>query len=184
MRIVFLQIKHALAILRIGNFRNFSSIACMHFRSLFLSTPLLFLCACASSEPEVDVSVYKLKNTQLAKVDAPVVRAEQQKRLRGAVSEVEKRERLGEYFTVEWNRGKAFSSEEGAKVVFLYRQAGTASQVFRLEKKYPASQRRGVTEFSIVGEAYNQRGRVLNWRSELYSGDQLLAHEQSYLWQE
>lgn len=156
----------------------------MHFRSLFLLASLLFLGACASNKPEVNVSVYKLKDTKVAKVDAPVIRAEQQKRLRGAVSEEEKRERLGEYFTVDWNRGKNFSIEEGAKVVFLYRQAGTASKVLRLEQEYPASQRKGVTDFSIVGEAYNQQGRVLNWRSELYSGDRLLAHEQSYLWQD
>lgn len=156
----------------------------MHFRSLFLSAPLLFLGACAFNEPEVNVSVYKLKDTQVAKVDAPVIRAEQQKRLRGAVSEVEKRERLGEYFTVDWNQGESFSNEETVKVVFLYRQAGTASKVLRLEKEYPANQRKGVTDFSIVGEVYNEQGRVLNWRSELYSGGRLVAHEQSYLWQD
>lgn len=154
----------------------------MKYSSFLLALPLVLLCACASSEPELDVSVYKLKDTKSYSRENPVARGEQQKRLRGAVTGVDRRARLGGYYTIDWDRGKEYDSTAPVRVVFLYRQAATASKVHRLQKDYPASTRKAVTEFSVIGEQYAQNGRVLNWRCEVYSGEELMAHEQSYMW--
>jgi hypothetical protein len=172
-----------LAILVIGFSVFFSSIVPMKQSLVLLALPAILLVSCTSPEPKFEVTVYKLKDTQVADRDAPVVRAEQQKRLRGAVSEEEREQRLGGYYTVDWDAGERFDPSLATKVVFLYRQAGTASKVLRKEQIYSAGKRKGVTEFSIVGEDFRQNGRVLNWRSELYSGTELIAYEQSYLWQ-
>ncbi|MFC5051211.1 hypothetical protein ACFPK9_11400 [Rubritalea spongiae] len=148
-----------------------------------LAAPLILLSACASNAPELDVSVYQLKQTEIYDRDSPVARSEQQKRLRGAVSAEERAGRLGGYYTVEWSKGEMHDSTGPVEIVFLYRQAGTASKVHKKVRGFPASKRKGVTEFSVIGEEYQQDGRVLNWRSELYVGGELIAHDQSYLWQ-
>ena len=155
----------------------------MNVSLLLLAVPLVFFSACASNEPDLEVSVYHLKDTKIYNREAPLVRAEQQKRLRGAVSNVERNARKGEYFTVDWDQGQGVALGDTVKVVLLYRQAATASEVYKMEREYPIAKRKGVTDFSLTGDEYKKNGRVLNWRSELYSGDQLLAYEQSYLWQ-
>jgi hypothetical protein len=53
-------------------------------------------------------------------------RAEQLRRFHGAVTAAEKRDRLGYYYSVQWN-GPAEKADEPVRIVFQYRQAATGS---------------------------------------------------------
>lgn len=111
-----------------------------------------------------------------------MARSEQQKRLYGAVDLEQQQTRMGHYYTVHWDV-RAHSVTEPLRVVFLYNQAKTGAEVLRKEYSIDSVAKKGLCEFSVVGEAYNTGGRVLCWKIEIYSGKELLATEQSYLWQ-
>ena len=152
----------------------------MHLLTLFL---ILGLVSCATKENEIFVSTYHLKDIKEVDMDNKLLRAEQQKYLRGAVEESEQLERMGFYYTAEW-RLEDGSQALPEKVVFYYRQAATGDKVFKMEKALDPSKRKGVCEFSVIGEAYQTGGRVLAWRAELYVDDgRGVAYEQSYLWE-
>jgi hypothetical protein len=55
--------------------------------------------------------------------------------------------------------------------------------VYQVEKELGGGRRSGKVEFKVTGDNYLENGRVLNWRVELYEGDVLLAHQQSYMWE-
>ena len=141
----------------------------------------IFLSSCASNSAKVDVSVFKLKSTRIESRESPIVRAEQKRRLKGVLSNVERTEKMGEYYTVDWRVDSELKNGP-VRVVFTYRQAGSASKILQLEKEYPAGKSKGRAEFMIVGKEFQQQGRVLNWRSDLYVNSSLVAYDQSYMW--
>lgn len=153
----------------------------MKCRLLLLILPVILGVSCASNKSKVDVSVYHLKDIERVKRGNKVVRSEQQKRLRGAISRGEQEERKGLYYTVAWSL-RAHELSEPIRIVFKYQQAATASKILTQELVLPVTKTKGSCEFTVVGEDYQKNGRVLDWRIEVYSGSQLLESEQSYLW--
>lgn len=153
----------------------------MNCRLLLAILPIILGVSCASNKSEVDVSVYHLKSVVRVKPLNKVVRAEQQKRLRGAISAEERNSRKGLYYTVDWDL-RAHDIIEPIDVVFMYHQAGTASKVITQELVFPETKTKGKCEFAVIGDDYRKNGRVLDWRIELRSGSKLLESEQSYLW--
>jgi len=111
-----------------------------------------------------------------------MIRMEKERRLRGAVSMEERRERLGQYYTLLWHDPDG--ADPGAvEVVFQYQQGATASRVKRLTKTFAASAVAGSAEFAVIGENYFDGGKVLAWKATVLRGKRVLATRQSYLWQ-
>ncbi len=144
--------------------------------------PLCFSVACVSTKSDVGVSVYHLKDTKLIKRNNRMMRAEQQKHLRGVISLEEQQQRIGQYYTVDWDV-RAHAVKQPIQIVFLYQQVGSGSKIHKAQQEFPASQLKGSHAFSVAGENYQTNGRVLTWRVEVRSGGALLVSEQSYLWE-
>ena len=142
---------------------------------------VLLSISCTSQKSEVDVRTYHLKDIERVSRDNKVVRAEQQKRLRGAISYSEMRSREGLYFMIDWNL-RQHSGTEPIRVVFKYHQAATGAEELEMVQSFSSSKTKGSCEFAIIGDSYKKNGRVLDWRVEVYSGAKLLDSEQSYLW--
>ncbi|PQJ28867.1 hypothetical protein BSZ32_10440 [Rubritalea profundi] len=151
----------------------------LHFLAI---ASILLSVSCASHKSEVDVRTYHLKDTKRVKRDYKVVRAEQQKRLRGAITQSEMAARKGQYYMIDWDV-RQHSVTDPIRVVFKYHQAATGTIELKMIENFAKSETRGSCEFAIVGELYQKKGRVLDWRVEVYSGAKLLASEQSYLWE-
>lgn len=107
---------------------------------------------------------------------------ETQRRLHGAVSAVERRNRLGQYFTIFWNDPTGAGKGE-VEVIFQYQQAASASLVKQMEKKFPSDDASGSVEFAVLGDDYFSKGKVLTWKATLLRDHRVLATRQSYLWQ-
>lgn len=137
--------------------------------------------SCVSHNDEVAVEVFHLKSLSSVDREAPMARSEQQKRLYGAVDLKERNARMGQYYTVHWNVSE-HQVTEPLRVVFLYNQTKTGAKVLSKQYSINSVARKGLCEFSVTGEDYQTGGRVLCWKIEVYSGEKLLATEQSYLW--
>ncbi len=111
-----------------------------------------------------------------------MVRMEKERRLRGAVSMAERKERLGQYYTVLWSDRDGVGTGE-VEVIFEYQQGATASLVKHMTKNFKASDESGKAEFAVIGENYFKNGKVLAWKATVRRGKQVVATRQSYLWQ-
>jgi hypothetical protein len=107
---------------------------------------------------------------------------EKQRRLHGAISAADRRERLGQYFTLDW-KDPAGAGKGEVEVIFQYQQAASASLVKQMEKKFPSSDSAGSVEFAVLGKDYFTHGKVLTWKATLLRDKQIIATRQSYLWQ-
>ncbi|WP_205619011.1 hypothetical protein [Rubritalea marina] len=143
----------------------------------------IFLAACSSAPDAVDVREYHLRDLERVNRDNPIIRAEQQKRLRGAVSYKERRDRLGQYYSVSWSLPHGHGNKD-VRVVFLYQQADTGHVVLTKEQRFTKSSGTKTCEFIFNGEEYRGKGRVLCWKVEAYADGDLIGSEQSYLWRD
>lgn len=141
---------------------------------------VVLLGACSSTPDEaLSVRQFHLRKADVAgKKDAPMVRGEQMYRLKGAVTLEERKERLGDYYTVTW----AALGAQPTRVVMDFQQAATGAKVIRMSQDLPAAASEGKVEFQVTGDAYHQGGRVLSWRIRLLQGETVLAEKRSYLW--
>jgi len=151
----------------------------LHFLAI---ASILLSVSCASHKNEVDVRTYHLKDIKRVTRENKVVRAEQQKRLRGAISRSEMEAREGLYYMVDWSLSQ-HAVTDPIRVVFKYHQAATGAKELKMVENFAQSETKGNCEFAIIGERYQKKGRVLVWRVEVFSGAKLLASEQSYLWE-
>lgn len=142
---------------------------------------LLVLSSCGGPERALEIRQYHLSSLDADTGGVDSIRAEKLKRLHGAVSTEEQRDRLGHYYTIRW-RGPEGREEMPVRIVFAYRQAATGSEIHRVEVERPAK-RRGAVEIRITGSNYLEGGRVLAWQLSYYRGDDLIATRQSYLWE-
>lgn len=142
---------------------------------------LVGLASCARVSDPLVVKQFQLRDQVHHDGEEPMVGMEKQRLLRGAVSMEERRQRLGQYYTMVW------SDPEGVKtgpveVVFEYRQGGTGSLIKRHSQSFPASDLEGVARFSVTGDNYFKNGKVIAWRAKLLRGGKEIASRQSYLW--
>jgi hypothetical protein len=142
----------------------------------------LCLGACAGRRETLVVKQFKLRDQVRNNDDEPMVRMEKERHLRGAVSMEERRQRLGQYYTLLW-KDAAGAGQGPVELVFEYRQGATGSRVKRMTKSFPASDGEGVARFAVTGDDYFEGGRVLAWRAQVSRGDRELASRQSYLWE-
>ncbi len=142
----------------------------------------VFLGACAGQQAKSSirkVQMFHLKSVQPLDTKERLIQSETKKRMWGAISNTERRERLGNYYTVHW---KTSDTTTPAKVKIEYRQANTGSKIFTQEVDYPAPARSNKTEFTVIGEAYHTQGRVVSWRIQVIQGGQVIGEETSFLW--
>jgi hypothetical protein len=97
----------------------------------------------------------------------------------GAVTEAEKKARLGNYYVITW----ANEATPGDLVArFEYRQAKSKDVTRALTLAYPQAKGSNRSVFTVVGEAYRVYGPVTAWRFTLLRGDKVVAEEKSFVW--
>lgn len=142
----------------------------------------LVLGACAKKPEALVVKQFQLRDQIRNNNEEPMVRMEKERRLRGAVSMAERRERLGQYYTLLWQDSGGGGQGE-VEVIFKYRQGATGSRVKRMTKQFPPTTTKGIAEFAVIGDDYFTGGRVLAWEASVMRGGRELASRRSYLWQ-
>ena len=142
---------------------------------------LLFLGACAGPPETLSVKQFLLRDQVRDEGEEPMVRMEKSRRLHGAISMEQRRQRLGQYYTIHWH-DPAGAGQGPVEVVFEYQQGATASLVKRMRKSFPAAATDGIAEFAVIGDDYFQGGRVLAWKAMVTRSGRELASRRSYLW--
>jgi hypothetical protein len=128
------------------------------------------------------VNQFQLRDQASIDTEEPMVKMEKERRLHGAVSMAQRRNKLGQYYTLLWNDPSGADNGD-VEVIFEYQQGASASLVKRLIQKFPASDSKGKAEFAVIGDDYFKGGRVLTWKATLRRGKRVIATRQSYLWQ-
>lgn len=158
----------------------------MRMRSLFLLVSL----AAASCSADRQTRIVGIDDLPLKSAQTPgnswaesPLRANANYVLHGAGSQREKEKRVGDYYYVGWYDA---NPEKPVRLVMLYTQAQTASQVQTLAMDV-AAPRRGrayrKARFFFAGEERKKKGDILSWRIELYVDGKLADTRQSYLWE-
>jgi len=148
---------------------------------IFISLLALCLGACAGRQETLVVKQFLLRDQVRNTQDEPMVRMEKERRLHGAVSMAERRQRLGQYYTLIW-RDSAGVNQGPVEVVFQYQQGATGSRKKRITQEFPASASNGIVEFAVIGDNYLKGGRVLAWQATVLRNGRELASSRSYLW--
>lgn len=143
---------------------------------------VLLLNACARTPEPLVVKQFQLRDQVPKTAEEPMVRMEKSRRLLGAVSMEERRNRLGQYYTLIWNDAAGEGGGE-VELIFQYQQGATASLVKRMVRTFPSSTREGKVDFAVIGEDYFKGGKVLAWKATLQRGGKTISTQQSYLWQ-
>jgi hypothetical protein len=98
----------------------------------------------------------------------------------GAVTNVDRQNRFGMYYRIYWR-----ASRPAAHLIvrFEYKQEKLANYVQAQERSY-RDVTKGTLEsrFSVVGDDYNQEGKVTSWRATIIEDGKIVALNQSYLW--
>lgn len=108
----------------------------------------------------------------------PMINFERQRVNFGAVTQVDRRERYGEYLTFFWRTKRTAD----LTVRFEYRQQHLGSLVQAQEVRYPAAKGSLKTEFKVIGDDYEQDGKITAWRAVLIENGKIVALNQSFLW--
>lgn len=146
---------------------------------------LVGLAACASSPKPVGftkVKYYHLKDkdarTESYSID-PMIRFERQHLFHGAVTEEQRHERLGHYYTLSWN---APATRSPVTVRFEYRQSRTGERVLTFDQVVTKVREKNKTALRITGESYHRDGRVVAWQATLLQDGRVLDQTRSFLW--
>lgn len=135
----------------------------------------LSIASCAKQDKLMEVDLFNLRNTEIARQETGMVRGDQNYILHGKISAKERELAKGQYYTVSRK-----IKEKKATIVFHYLQVATKSKV--LTKKQTLEPNQAKAEFHITGENFKQNGRVLAWKAELIEEGKIIASEQSYMW--
>jgi LysM repeat protein len=97
----------------------------------------------------------------------------------GAITEAEKKAKIGNYFVITWTGG-----DKGANLTarLEYRQTRSKDVVRTLNLSYPKASGSNRSVFTVVGDAYRVYGPVSNWHFTLLRGDKIIAEEKSFIW--
>jgi hypothetical protein len=107
------------------------------------------------------------------------IRFERQYRLWGAVTKLDQRERMGNYFDFFWKARRSAN----LTVRLEYRQEKLHAHIQGQDIFYPNARGSYKTEFKVVGDDYFDDGRVLAWRCLLIENGTVVAERHSYRWQ-
>jgi len=107
------------------------------------------------------------------------IRFERSYRLFGAVTKLDQRERMGNYFDFFWRARR--TADLTARLE--YKQEKLHAHIQAQEVFYPQARGSHKTAFRVVGDDYFDDGRVIAWRCLLIENGQIVAETHSYLWQ-
>jgi hypothetical protein len=107
------------------------------------------------------------------------IRFERQYRLFGAVTKLDQRERMGNYFDFFWKARRLAD----LTVRLEYKQEKLHAHIQAQEAFYPQARGNYKTEFKVVGDDYFDDGRVIAWRCLLIENERIVAETHSYLWE-
>lgn len=108
----------------------------------------------------------------------PAIQAETSYRLFGAVTELDKRRRYGQYFDFFWRAKRAVPGT----VRLEYRQDGLHELTQAREVSYANAQGSHKTAFAVIGDDFLNDGRIIAWRCTLIVDGRIVAENRSYLW--
>jgi hypothetical protein len=110
--------------------------------------------------------------------DAPIT-FERQYRLFGAVTQLDQRQRFGDYFDFFWRAKRPAD----VTVRLEYRQEKLHDYVQAQEISYRNVRGTRKTEFKVIGDDYLDDGRVIAWRCLLIENGRIVAENRSYMWE-
>ena len=110
--------------------------------------------------------------------DAPIT-FERQYRLFGAVTQLDQRQRFGDYFDFFWRAKRPAD----LTMRLEYRQDKLHDFVQAQEISYRNVRGTHKTEFKVIGDDYADDGRVIAWRCLLIENGRIVAEKRSYMWE-
>lgn len=126
------------------------------------------------------VKIYRLNTLQRFQPQTDrAIRFEQERLLYGAITQRERTERQGQYYTILW---RATDRTQPVTVRFEYRKQNTGLKIAVKEEEVSKLVRNNVTRFQVIGKEYKVDGAVTAWRVTLLRGKEELAHADSFLW--
>jgi hypothetical protein len=108
----------------------------------------------------------------------PAVGFETSYRLYGAVTELDKRRRYGNYFDFFWRARRPAA----VTVRLEYQQEKLRTFTQAREVSYRMAKGSHKTSFAVIGDDFTNDGRVLAWRGLLIENGRIVAEERSFLW--
>lgn len=108
----------------------------------------------------------------------PMVMFERQRLNFGAVSDFDREQRYGHYFTFFWRAKRAAA----VTIRLEYRQQNLGAYVQAKELFYQDVKGSVKSDFSVLGDDYKQEGKITGWRALLIENGKIVALSQSFLW--
>jgi hypothetical protein len=96
----------------------------------------------------------------------------------GAVTSLDQLERRGYYFNVWWSSKR----QTDVTLRLEYRQEKLGSYVQAKELHYPAVKGGVESQLRVIGDEYNENGRITAWRLLLIENGRAVGLHQSFLW--
>jgi len=125
----------------------------------------------------------KLSNTAPSSKSTTIqdasIRFEREYRLFGAVTKLDQRERVGNYFDFFWKSRRMAD----LTLRLEYRQEKLHAHVQAQEISYSNARGSYKTEFKVVGDDYFDDGRVIGWRCLIIENGRIVAETHSYMWE-
>jgi hypothetical protein len=120
-----------------------------------------------------------LNEPELAKPTAEeMISFERQRVNFGAVSQLDRQQRYGGYYTFFWRSNR----KADLTLRFEYRQLKLGSYVQAKEIAYPAVKGSVESHFNVIGDDYLEEGKVTSWRALLIENGRIVGLTQSFLW--
>ncbi|MEQ1859785.1 MAG: hypothetical protein ABMA13_07615 [Chthoniobacteraceae bacterium] len=108
----------------------------------------------------------------------PMIAFERQRIAYGAVNQVDRRQRYGHYYDFFWRTDRP----SDVTVRFEYRQQNLGAYVQAREVEYKAVKGSVKTSFTVIGDDYDEEGKVTAWRAIIIENGKVVALNQSFLW--
>ena len=108
----------------------------------------------------------------------PMINFERQRLNFGAVTQYDRRQRYGQYYTFFWRAKRPAD----LTVRFEYRQERLGSYVQAQEIHYKGVRGSLKSDFAVTGDDYHEDGKVTAWRALLIENGKIVGLNQSFLW--
>lgn len=108
----------------------------------------------------------------------PLLAFERQRLNYGAITQLDRIQRQGHYFTFFWRAKRSAD----LTLRLEYRQENLGAFVQAREVSYTGVKGSQKTEITVVGDDYREDGRITAWRALLIEGGRVVALTQSFLW--
>lgn len=96
----------------------------------------------------------------------------------GAVSNYDRQQRYGHYFTFFWRADR----KADVTVRLEYRQENLGAHVQAREKNYSGAKGTMKSDFAVIGDDYREDGKITAWRALIIENGKVVALNQSFLW--